>query len=83
MQSSIILVEASDEMRSRAMGALVVTIGIGPLGRLQSGAMAEVWGVQSAVGAMALMAVCGILVAAAKVRGFVRSGKSQSVDAKV
>ena len=83
MQSSIILVEASDEMRSRAMGALVVAIGIGPLGRLQSGAMAEVWGVQSAVGAMALMAVCGILVAAAKVRGFVRSGKSQSVDARV
>ena len=83
MQSSIILVEASDEMRSRAMGALVVGIGIGPLGRLQRGAMAEVWGVQSAVGAMALMAVCGVLAAATLVRGFVWRGKSQSVDAKV
>ena len=83
MQSSVILVEASDEMRSRAMGALVVAIGMGPLGRLQSGAMAEIWGVQSAVGAMALMAVCGILAAATLLRGFVWRGKSQSVDAKV
>ena len=65
------------------MGALVVGIGIGPLGRLQSGAMAEVWGVQSAVGAMALMAVCGVLAVATLVRGFVWRGKSQSVDAKV
>ncbi len=65
------------------MGALVVAIGMGPLGRLQSGAMAEIWGVQSAVGAMALMAVCGILAAATLLRGFVWRGKSQSIDAKV
>ena len=83
MQSSIILVEASDEMRSRAMSALVVGIGIGPLGRLQSGAMAEVWGAQNAVGSMAMMAMCGILSAAVLVRGFVRSEKSQPVDERV
>jgi len=61
MQSSIILVEASDEMRGRAMSALVVAIGIGPFGRLQSGAMAEVWGAEIAVGVMAIMAGLGTL----------------------
>ncbi|NKB67226.1 MAG: MFS transporter [Candidatus Latescibacteria bacterium] len=53
MQSSIILLEATDEMRSRAMGALVLAIGGGPIGRLQSGLMAEWWGAPLAVGTMA------------------------------
>ena len=35
------LVESSDAMRSVAMGALVLAIGVGPFGRLQSGSMAE------------------------------------------
>ncbi len=72
MQSSIILVESSDEMRSRAMSGLVVAIGLGPFGRLQSGAMAEVWGPRIAVGVMAVMAAVGTLLAGLFVRGFAR-----------
>ena len=70
MQSSIILVEATDEMRSRAMGALVLAIGSGPLGRVQGGAMAVLWGAPVAVGAMALSAAVGIVVVAWRLRGF-------------
>ena len=71
MQSSIILVESSDEMRSRAMSTLVVAIGVGPFGRLQSGAIAEAWGAQGAVGVMALLAGLGTVGTAVLVRGFV------------
>ncbi len=62
MQSSIILVEAPDDMRGRAMGALVLAIGAGPFGLLQSGAMAEWWGVPLAVGSMAGWAALMILL---------------------
>lgn len=71
MQSSIILVEASDEMRSRAMGALVLAIGSGPLGRVQGGAMAVLWGAPVAVGAMALWAAASIILVAWRMHGFV------------
>ncbi len=71
MQSSIILLEASDEMRGRAMGALVLAIGLGPLGRLQSGAMAAAWGAPLAVGSMAALAVLGILVVVFMVPDFI------------
>jgi Na+/melibiose symporter-like transporter len=74
MQSSIILVRASDEMRSRAMGALVLAIGSGPLGRVQGGAMAAAWGAPVAVGAMAASAALAIVVVAVLVGGFVRGG---------
>ena len=49
MQSSIILLSASDEMRSRAMGTLVLAIGAGPLGQLQIGSLAEAIGAPLAV----------------------------------
>jgi MFS family permease len=49
MQSSIILLTASDEMRSRAMGTLVLAIGSGPLGTLQIGALAETFGAPPAL----------------------------------
>ncbi len=70
MQSSIILVEASDEMRSRAMGALVLAIGSGPIGRVQGGAMAALWGAPLAIGTMALAAAVGIVLVTWKLRGF-------------
>ena len=75
MQSSIILVEASEEMRSRAMGALVLAIGSGPLGRIQGGAMAVMWGAPVAVGAMAMSAALGIVVVAWRLRGFLPSSE--------
>lgn len=61
MQSSIMLLAASDEMRSRMMGALVLAIGTGPLGQLEVGAMAELLGAPLAVGGHALIAVLSIL----------------------
>ena len=77
MQSSIILVESSDEMRSRAMSGLVVAIGLGPFGRLQSGAMAEVWGPRIAVGVMAVMAAVGTLLAGLFLRGVAGNNKAR------
>ena len=73
MQSSIILVESTDDMRSRTMGALVLAIGVGPLGRLQSGSMAELLTASWAVGSMALMALIATLGTVGYLKGFIRS----------
>ncbi len=70
MQSSIILTEASEEMRSRAMGALVLAIGVGPFGRLQSGSMAEAWGAPLAVGFMAGCAALATVLTVRWLKGF-------------
>ncbi len=72
MQSSIILVESTEDMRSRAMGALVLAIGVGPLGRLQSGSMAEELTVSWAVGIMALAALIATLGTMGYLKGFIR-----------
>ena len=70
LQSSIILTTTPDAMRARAMGVIVFAIGIGPLGRLQSGVTAEAFGSQMAVGSMALLAAVGVIAAAALIGGF-------------
>ncbi|MEZ4859742.1 MAG: MFS transporter [Caldilineaceae bacterium] len=62
MQSSIILLTASDEMRSRAMGALVLAISADPLGKLQTGFLADQWG---APAALATQAGAGLIAIAA------------------
>jgi len=72
MQSSITLMAASDEMRSRAMSSVVLAIGLQPLGRLQSGAVAAVWGAPVSVLAMAALALLTTAAAMGLVRGFVR-----------
>lgn len=59
MQSAIVLTNSSDEMRSRAMGSIVLGIGAGPVGRLQVGALAEYFGAPFALGSQTL--VCAIL----------------------
>ena len=58
MQTAIILVSSTDEMRDRAMGMNVMAIGAAPIGRLQIGAMAGAWG---APGAVAISGVAGLL----------------------
>lgn len=58
MQSSIMLLSSSDDMRSRVMGSLTLFIGAGPFGRLQIGALANAFGAASA---LALQAGLGIL----------------------
>lgn len=56
MQSSIVLMAAPDEMRGRAMGAIVLAIGVGPLGKLQSGALVEWLGAPLGIGLQAIVA---------------------------
>ena len=64
MQSSIVLLRASDEMRSRAMGAVALAIGFGPLGKLTLGAMAEGMGAPLAVGLFGVAAAISVLCVA-------------------
>ena len=50
MQSTIVLVSATDEMRARSMGTLNFAIGAGSLGRIQIGALASAFGAPWALG---------------------------------
>ncbi|HAA74085.1 TPA: hypothetical protein DCE37_03060 [Candidatus Latescibacteria bacterium] len=59
MQSSIVLTNASDGMRSRAMGSIVLGIGAGPPGRLQIGALAEHFSAPFALGSQTL--ACAVI----------------------
>jgi MFS family permease len=61
MQSSLVLTSASDAMRGRAMGVLMLAIGFGPLGALQIGVVASAVGASMAV---AVSAGAGVLVLA-------------------
>ena len=80
MQSSIILVEATDQMRSRAMGALVIAIGVGPLGRVQAGAMAAAWSAPVAVFYMAASGALATLAVVLLLLGFVRRSQEPPDD---
>jgi MFS family permease len=53
LQSTIVLLSTSDEMRSRVMGIIVLAIGGDPLGQLQIGTLAELFGVQVALAGQA------------------------------
>ena len=64
LQSAIILLTASDEMRSRVMGLLVLAIGSDPLGQLQIGFLAERFGVQATLAGEASAAAFAILLIA-------------------
>lgn len=64
LQSAIILLAASDEMRSRVMGLLVLAIGSDPLGQLQIGFLAERFGVQATLAGEAGAAALAILLIA-------------------
>ena len=82
MQSSIVLLSASDEMRSRAMGALLLAIGGMPLGRIQIGALAEGFGAPIAVGVMCAVSAVLILAVAGGLPEFRRT-RQDEVDAGV
>ena len=69
MQSSIMILSSSDEMRSRAMGTLVLAISADPIGKLQTGFLADQVGVQSAVAAQATMGLFVIGAIAALLPG--------------
>lgn len=64
LQSAIILLAASDEMRSRVMGLLVLSIGSDPLGQLLIGSLAEHFGPQlTLVGEAGAAALAILLIA--------------------
>jgi MFS family permease len=69
MQSSIILLTASDEMRSRTMGILVLAIGSDPVGKLQTGALAQTFGAPFALGLQAALGAVAIAVIAVMLPG--------------
>lgn len=56
LQSSIVLVSSSDEMRSRAMATVVLAIGADPIGKIQIGLLAENLGAPYALGMQAVVA---------------------------
>jgi len=49
MQSSLILLSSDASMRGRAMGTLILAIGLSPLGALQAGALASSLGAATAI----------------------------------
>ena len=62
MQTALVLLSASPEIRGRALGIQMMAIGIGPVGQLITGATAETWGAPRAVAinctvALVLMAI--------------------------
>ena len=69
MQSSIILLTASDEMRSRTMGVLVLAIGSDPFGKLQTGYLAQRFGAPTAVGIQAGLAALMLVAIAVALPG--------------
>ena len=75
MQSTLILSSASDEMRSRAMGLIVLAIGIGPFGQLQIGALASRFGAPFAVQLSASLAALCIIIIMAVLPQIWRVGK--------
>jgi Na+/melibiose symporter-like transporter len=70
MQSSIILIATRDDMRDRAMGTLVLAIGTGPLGQLQIGKLAEMFGAPFALGLQTSAAIVLVTIIAAALPGF-------------
>jgi predicted MFS family arabinose efflux permease len=61
MQSTLILTSATDAMRSRVMGLIVVAIGIGPIGQLLVGVLASRFGAPFAVQMSASLATLAII----------------------
>jgi MFS family permease len=72
LQSSIILLSTSDEMRSRVMGILVLAIGGDPLGQLLIGTLADRVGVQATLAGQAGAAVLALALIVAWLPGMLR-----------
>ena len=72
MQTAVILQTVSDEMRGRVMSTIVLAIGGGPLGSLQAGLLAGLYGAPLAVTIMSALATTTVVIIARFVPGFVR-----------
>ncbi len=58
MQATIVVISSSDEMRGRALGVISLAIGVGPIGALLIGALAET---TSPASGITIFAILGIL----------------------
>ena len=72
LQSTIVLLSTSDEMRSRVMGILVLAIGGDPLGQLQIGTLAEHFGVQATLAGQASAAALAVVLIVMLLPGVLR-----------
>jgi predicted MFS family arabinose efflux permease len=72
LQSTIVLLSTSDEMRSRVMGILVLAIGGDPLGQLQIGTLAEIFGVQATLAGQASAAALAVVLIVILLPGVLR-----------
>ena len=63
MQSTLTFLGASPEMRNRAMGALTICIGAGPLGFMHLGLLAEWLGAEAAVATIAVEGLVMLVLA--------------------
>jgi hypothetical protein len=72
LQSTIVLLYTSDEMRSRVMGILVLAIGGDPLGQLQIGTLAELFGVQATLAGQASAAILALVLIVMLLPGVLR-----------
>lgn len=73
LQSTIILLSTSDQMRSRVMGILVLAIGGDPLGQLQIGTLAERVGVQATLAGQGCAAALALALIVARLPELLRS----------
>ena len=78
MQSSIVLMAAPDAMRGRAMGVIVLAIGIGPLGKLQGGALVEWLGAPLGIGLQAIAASVAMILVLIFLPGIRSFGNGES-----
>ena len=72
LQSTLVLLSTSDEMRSRVMGILVLAIGGDPLGQLQIGTLAERFGVQATLAGQASAASLALVLIVMLLPGVLR-----------
>jgi MFS family permease len=72
LQSTIVLLSTSDEMRSRVMGIVVLAIGGDPLGQLQIGTLAESFGVQATLAGQASAALLALVLIVILLPGVLR-----------
>jgi hypothetical protein len=62
MQSTLTYLGASPEYRSRVLGVLTLCIGSGPIGFLNVGWMADIWGAPTALFVMSLEGLFALLL---------------------
>lgn len=81
LQSTIVLLSARDDMRSRAMGGIVLAIGTGPPGRLSAGAVAERFGAPFAVFVACAIASLIVVAVTLAMSGFRNASAAREANA--